>query len=202
MYGLFRDWDGQPYDEPPLFYQGVDARSAETLERMSAEIQTLRVALEEKDPRLNLSAVRPLFTWLKRSYSADIADDSSLQTSFVSNRSYTGLRAPMRETEAGFYPDFQARYLSEDVPDNLVVTRGIAELAGVATPTLDRVLSWAQNRLSKEYLVSGKLQGKDLPGTRCPQRYGYSSLRQFLSGMQYLPEQEGYTQVPQRGSSA
>jgi hypothetical protein len=195
MYGLFRDWDGQPFDKPTLFYQGVDSSTADTLGQMSAEIQTLRLALEKNYPSLDLSAVRPLMAWLKRSYQADITDSSTLQSSFVTNRSYAGLLAPMQKTEAGFMPDFQARYLSEDVPYNLVVTRGIAELAGVATPILDQVLSWAQEALNKNYLSDNKLQGTDLGNTRCPQRYGYTSLNQLISGLQYLSEKEEYDQA-------
>jgi len=110
-----------------------------------------------------------------------------LQSSFATNTSYTGLLAPMQKNDGGFIPDFQARYLSEDVPYNLLVTRGIAELAGVSTPVIDKVLSWAQKRLEKKYLTSGKVQGADLQYTRTPQRYGFTNLNQFMQKMQYLP---------------
>ena len=187
MYGLFHDWDGGPYEKPRLFYQGVDLNIAVVLQQMSDEIQSLRAALESYYPSLDLSAVRPIGDWLKLSYQAKIADSSTLQSSFATNSSYTGLLAPMQKTDGGFIPDFQARYLSEDVPYNLLVTRGIAELAGVSTPVIDQVLCWAQKRLEKEYLVSGKMQGADLYNTRSPQRYGFTNLHQFMQEMQYLP---------------
>jgi hypothetical protein len=187
MYGLFHDWDGGPYEKPRLFYQGVDLDIAVVLQQMSDEIQSLRASLESYYPLLDLSAVRPIGDWLKLSYQAKIADSSTLQSSFATNSSYTGLLAPMHKTGDGFIPDFQARYLSEDVPYNLLVTRGIAELAGVSTPVIDRVLCWAQTRLEKEYLISGKMQGADLHNTRSPQRYGFTELNQFMQVMQYLP---------------
>ncbi len=186
MYGLFHDWDGQPYKEPCLFYQGVDDGIAATLQQMSDEIQLLRAALEGSYPGLDLSAVRPIGDWLMRSYKPNIIDNHSLQSSFATNRSYAGLLAPMQKTEDGFIPDFKARYLSEDVPYNLLVTRGIAELAGVSTPVIDKVLLWAQLKLEKEYLVSGKMQGADLQNTRSPQRYGFTSLDPFMQEMRYL----------------
>lgn len=209
LYGRFQDWDGSPLAEAPLFYQGVDARTAEVLEQMSAEVQQLRRALQGRFPSLDLSAVRPLAEWLKRSYPDDILDSSSLQAMFNSNRSYAGLRVPVRpqpgQTQsnrtqsirmqsdrmqsdlqqaenlpsAGLLPDFQSRYLSEDVPFGLIPTRGIAELAGVATPVIDRVIQWAQARLDQEYLVDGKLCGRHLMATRTPQRYGLYSLDQL-----------------------
>jgi hypothetical protein len=187
MYGLFHDWDGQPYGKPGLFYQGVDAGIAATLQQMSDEIQSLRAALEGYYPSLDLSAVRPLADWLKLSYQASIADGSTLQSSFATNNSYAGLLAPMQKIDGGFIPDFQARYLFEDVPYNLLVTRGVAELAGVSTPVIDKVLSWAQKRLKKEYLASGRMQGADLYNTRSPQRYGFTNLNQFMQELQYLP---------------
>ena len=187
MYGLFHDWNGQPYDKPRLFYQGVDTSIAAVLQQMSDEIQSLRATLEGYYPCLDLSAVRPLIDWLRLSYQVNIADSSTLQTSFATNSSYSGLLAPMQKTDGGFIPDFQARYLSEDVPYNLLVTRGIAELAGVSTPVIDKVLSWSQKRLEKEYLTSGKMQGADLHDTRSPQRYGFTNLDQFMQEMKYLP---------------
>jgi hypothetical protein len=187
MYGLFHDWDGKPYDKPRLFYQGVDASIAAILQQMSDEIQLLRVFLEGYYPSLDLSAVRPLIEWLKLSYQENIADTSTLQSSFTTNSSYSGLLAPMQKTDDGYIPDFQARYLSEDVPYNLLVTRGIAELAGVPTPVIDKVLSWAQKQLKKEYLTFGKMQGADLHNTRSPQRYGFTNLDQFIQEMKYLP---------------
>jgi hypothetical protein len=189
LYGRFQDWDGRPLAEAPLFYQGVDVRAAAVLEQMSAEIQQLRRALEQRFPTLDLSAVRPLAEWLQRSYPDDILDSSSLQAMFNTNRSYAGLQVPVRTQAArqtaegprspGLLPDFKSRYLSEDVPFGLVPTRGIAELAAVATPTIDRVILWAQARLDQEYLVAGKLCGRHLMATRAPQRYGLHSLEQL-----------------------
>ncbi len=195
MYGLFHDWNGQPYEEPCLFYQGVDIATAEILQQMSDEVQALRAALEDAYPGLDLSAIRPLEDWLQRSYHASIADNNTLQSGFVSNRSYTGLLAPMQKVDGGFIPDFQARYLSEDVPFGLLVTRGIAELAGIETPVMDQVLSWAQNRLEKEYLAANKLQGTDMCSTRSPQRYGFDNLDRFVTEMRYLKPRQDSTRL-------
>jgi len=133
---------------------------------MSDEIQSLRSTLSQNYPGLDLSAVRPLGEWLQRSYQASIADSSTLQSSFATNSSYAGLLAPMQKTDDGFIPDFQARYLSEDVPNNLLVTRGIAEMAGVSTPLIDRVIYWAQARLGKG--ISGIRQSARSRSVRYP----------------------------------
>jgi hypothetical protein len=183
MFGLFSNWDGQPFDEAPLFYQGIDAHTAEVLQKLSDEIQALRAAFEASFPHVDLSSVRSLADWLCHSYADDIEDTSSLQTYFVTNRSYAGLKVPMRPLNGGLVPDFQARYLSEDVPFALLATRGIAELAGVPTPTMDEVITWAQERLGVEYLVDGKLSGRDVKDSRAPQRYGFQDLDSMINAM-------------------
>jgi len=184
MYGLFQRWAGEVLPQPRLFYQSVDARIATLLQGMSDEVQDVRAALEIRFPQLDLSPVRPLGGWLQRAYRHSIQDASTLHSSFATNRSYAGLLAPMKAVDGGYLPDFQARYLSEDVPYNLAVTRGIAEIAGVETPTIDRVMTWAQERLGKEYLVDGKLRGADLHETRSPQRYGIARLEEIVQEAQ------------------
>ncbi len=137
--------------------------------------------LERALPQLDLSSVLPLDIWLQRAYAGQIDDASTLRSSFTTNRAYTGLRAPLRLIEENAYvPWFEARYLSEDVPYGLLVTRGIAELAGVATPAIDRVILWAQERLGKEYLTNGRVAGRDVAESRAPQRFGIRSVQELV----------------------
>jgi hypothetical protein len=181
MYALFKDWNGQPYEQAPLFYQGADAEASRLLQGLSDEVAALRAALEGGFPCLDFSLVRPLDEWLRRSYPEDIADTSSLQACLATNRSYAGLAAPMVTVPGGLAPDFGSRYLREDVPYGLVVTRGIAELAGLHTPIMDEVITWSQERLGLEFIRSGRLVGQDLPSTRAPQRFHIKTINQLTN---------------------
>jgi hypothetical protein len=181
MYSLFATWDGRPFREKdvPLFYQGLSQEGAKILAKLSDDVQAIRTRLESD---LDLLAVRPLFDWLLQSYGDAIADPSTLHSAFVTNRAYAGLKAPVREVTADrgrdlgqFVPDLRARYLAEDVPFGLAVSRAIAQMADVRTPTMDRVIAWAGARLSKDYL------GRDASQARIPQAYGLDSLDQLLS---------------------
>ena len=175
MYSLLADWDGTPFgaEEIPLFYQGLSEQGAHTLASLSDDVQAIRARLE---PTLDLSAVRPLKAWLLRSYGQAIADPSSLRSAFVTNRAYAGLKAPVREVSPGqFVPDFGARYLAEDVPFGLAVSRAIAKLAGVETPTMDEVIAWAGVQLGKDYL------GQDASEARIPQKYGLGDLEALIA---------------------
>jgi opine dehydrogenase len=181
MYSLFAAWDGRPFglEDVPLFYQGLNQEGAKTLAELSDDVQAIRTRLELA---LDLSAVRPLFDWLLQSYGDAIADPSTLHSAFITNRAYAGLKAPVREVTADrgrnsgqFVLDFRARYLAEDVPFGLTVSRAIAKMADVQTPAMDRVIAWAGARLGKDYL------GRDAGQARIPQAYGLGSLDQLLS---------------------
>jgi hypothetical protein len=174
MYSLFADWDGADFGggEIPSFYQGLTEEGAETVAALSDDVQAIRARLEGT---LDLAAVRPLAAWLQHCYGQAIADDSCLRSAFVTNRAYAGLKAPVCEVAPGrFVPDFSARYLAEDVPFGLTVSRAIADMATVNTPAMDRVIAWTGEKLDKDYL------GRDASLARIPQKYGLDSLERLV----------------------
>ncbi len=182
MHGNFGDWDGQStWNEAPLFYQGMSEEAADNMYRVSDELLALKADLEGRYVALDLSVVRHILPWTLRAYGKYITDTTNLRTRFSSNKAYAGLTCPMVPAPGGqgLVPDFGARYLSEDIPYNLVAARGVAELCGVATPTIDRILTWAQRAMGAEYLVDGKICGADLARTFAPQRFGFSRLDQI-----------------------
>jgi hypothetical protein len=180
MYGRWKDWDGKALEQPPLFYRGIDENTAELLVKVSGEVVDISKRIMEQYPQVDLSQVIPMYDWDIAHYGSSIKDKTNLMTALRTNALYETSIHPMIETENGQYiPDFNHRFLLEDVP-GLVVIRGIAELAGVETPNIDMVLSWSQEKLGKEYLVGARLTGKDLATTRCPQRYGFTRIEDLL----------------------
>jgi hypothetical protein len=184
MYGLCQGREAIRFtqDTIPLFYQGIDPFTAGLLQAMSSEVQVLARALAAHLPDLDPVEVVPLYTWLVGAYARDIADKSSLQRAFTTNRAYAGLKLPTCAVGPhAFAVDYTTRYLAEDVPYGLVVTRGLAELAGVSTPTIDEVIYWAQARLERSYLLNDRLAGPDLAETRAPQNYGIHNLESLAA---------------------
>ena len=192
-YGYYRNHEAeleQGFDEPPLFYQGADEYTGNLLDLVSDEVLELKRVLKERYPSLDLSDVHHVRDWMLTSYGSDIGDTSSTYKMLLTNKGYRGLTHPMVENkETGkFHPNFRYRYFSEDIPCGLMVTRGIAELAGVATPHMDQVIYWCQDKMQKEYLTKeGKVAGKDLGETRAPQHYGFSDLDSFMKVNHYVP---------------
>lgn len=193
MYGLFKDYDGKVFtsSEIPLFYSGVNNETAVILKAMSAEIQDLKESLSRLlGPEIILEDVPTLEEWLFNSYAGQIDDTSTIASAFRTNRAYHGLKAPVRQVEGGYVPDFKSRYLTEDVPTGLLVTRALAEMIGVHTPVIDMVIYETSAWMGKEYLVDGALTGRDIAKARIPQNYGINTVNDLkellLKGVQIL----------------
>jgi hypothetical protein len=182
-YDLFRDWDGTPYPEPPLFYENISQEATDLLQAMDDELQRVCRTLEQKIPNLDLCTVLPLRFSIQSAYADDISDKSSFRSCIASNRAYAGIRTPMIKVEGGYIPDFQCRFYLEDVPHGLAVIKGIAELAQVPTPATDKILIWTQTKMGCEYLIDGKLQGKDVRHSGAPQRYGIDNLNSLMDAV-------------------
>jgi len=190
-YSYYHDKDTtKPMDEPPLFYYGATEFTGTMLDKVSNEVLEVKRVLQEKYPGLDMSSLTHVRDWMLRSYGDDIGDKSTLYKMLVTNKGYRGLTHPTVEIECDgekkYLPNFKYRYFSEDLPCGLLVTRGIAELVGVPTPEMDKVLEWAQEKMGKEYLVGGKLKGKDVNSTRAPQRYGFQDLETFMRANHYV----------------
>lgn len=184
MYGHFRNNPDRIFTEGeiPLFYQGIDEETAVILEKLSNEIQEIKRRIEALyNDSLTLKEVIPLQEWLINSYEDEIRDKSTLRHCFITNKSYDGLKVPVKKIEGNIYkPDYQNRYLIEDVPYGLVITKAIALMSSVDTPMIDEVVENTSRWSGKEYLVDGKLEGRDIESTRIPQKYGIYDLDSLI----------------------
>mmetsp|Transcript_28323 Transcript_28323/g.61823 ORF Transcript_28323/g.61823 Transcript_28323/m.61823 type:complete len:411 (+) Transcript_28323:46-1278(+) len=174
-------WDGQALAEKPLFYQGVDDYTEDVLTKVSDEVQAVRKKIEELIPGLDLKDACSLHQWYLDSYDGQMEDSSTLKKSMNTCSAYTGLTHPMLGDAPNYMPDLKYRYVAEDVPTGLCFTKGVAELLDVPTPQMDKVMTWAQGVLGKEFLVDGKMAGKDLAMTRAPQAVGIKDADAFFT---------------------
>ena len=225
MYHRWQGWNGQEtFTEAPLLYEECSDEVGESLMAISDEVAAVCKKIRNTFPGVlldDLSSARSCVEWFLRSYGDEPGlDKSSVATMMRTNRAYHGLRHPMKhrvkydehgstipEANAPLVPDFSHRYLTEDVPFGLVVLRGIAELAGVPTPTIDKILLWAQNASGVRYLVrrtidledaqaesdqseentsNFTLRGEHVFRTRCPQRFGWFELNHFMVDNGYV----------------
>jgi hypothetical protein len=183
MYGHFRSYNGEEYNAEniPMFYADATDEMGLIAERLSDDALRIARAIEAfSEHRMDLSGVTPLHEWLRRSYS-HVTDDTRTVATCFRTGPIQARKAPMVELEPGrFVPDFAYRYLTEDVPYGLAITKAVGEIAGVETPMIDEVVTWAQSVTQKVYLVGGRLEGPDAGGLPIPQNYGISSLRELV----------------------
>lgn len=69
-------------------YEDFDALSAELLAKLDNELQTVRVALLQRFPQLDLSPVLPVKERIIKIYGKDVADTSSLLSVVRTNKGY------------------------------------------------------------------------------------------------------------------
>ncbi len=195
MVGKFRDWDGVTgFDSIPLFYEGVDEWTGNTLMMgIGDEMMAIKAALSKKTGgRMKFTRMFHIKDWLQHAYKGQIKDESSLRSALNTNRGYLGMKHTMIETKTGKYvPNFKVRYLTEDVPYGLLFNKGVAKLVGVMTPNIDFVILTCQKFMKTRYIAeTGDLlvaeSSSDGAYSRAPQQFGINSFEELLRF--YLPQ--------------
>lgn len=179
MYGLFHDYC-EPMATPPLFYQNTDDFTADVMTQTSNEVLAIASAVSASS---NMSIPVPaLDEMMREMYADELEDPSTMKSIFRSNLGYKNLYAPMVETADGrFAPNFGYRYLTEDIPRGQCVLKGVALLAGVETPTINRLIRWAGEAMDKPYLLeNGDFNPALVKETAAPQAFGLDSMESIM----------------------
>jgi NAD/NADP octopine/nopaline dehydrogenase, alpha-helical domain/NAD-dependent glycerol-3-phosphate dehydrogenase N-terminus len=199
MYGHFHSWNGEEYTEDtiPMFYAQATDVMGQVVEQLSSDAIAVAQRIEEESRgALDLGDVVPVHEWLQSSYSRVTGDVTTVATCLRTGP-IQARKAPVTEVGNGrFVPDFGYRYLREDIPYGLVVTRAFGEIADVPTPMIDEVITWAQSKMQKVYLVDGRLEGPDARDLPIPQNYGISTLPDLFGWYDdYAGDQFGKSQA-------
>ena len=115
----------------------------------------------------------------------------------VTNPGYNGLVHPMipgKKDAKKWLPNWDYRYLTEDVPFGLLVAKSFAEMCdGLKTPIIDNTLEWVQKVMKRKYVNVKKddktgekiatidFQSQDVKKSRVPQIFGLKTLEDVLS---------------------
>lgn len=178
-YGIFKDWDGKKVYDPkeiPLLYEGMDDFSADQMQAISDELQSIKKAIEKKYPKIDLSSVKDLGQRIVEQYGVEVKDTSSLKQIFATNKGYAGCKTPVKVVEGGVIPNVEHRFFIEDIPFGLCILRDLADLLGIDVPHINKFIIWHQQFMGKDFLVDGKLNEKLIPETGAPRRYGITNL--------------------------
>jgi len=175
LYTLLSSWkEGDVLDENPLFYEEFTPEAAKCMDDVNKELINIGKSLTEKGIAVEIPHI---FDWLA-CYVYGEPKDSNMLHVFRTNHAYEGFRCPLVPADdgIGFVPNFSNRYFTEDIPDGLCVYKGLADIAGIETPAIDQIIIFSQSHMGKEYVVNGKLEGKDVAATTAPQRFGLTTI--------------------------
>jgi len=184
LYTLLSSWsEGDVIDTNPLFYEDYNAEAAQCLNELNGELITIGKKLSEHGVPVDIPHI---FDWLA-CYVYGESKDSNIQRFFQTNVAYKGFKCPLTPVgdddgkARGFVPNFANRYFTEDIPLGLCVYKGLADIAGAKTPSIDKVINFCQLHMKKEFILNGKLEGKDVKMTSAPQRFGICKISDLKS---------------------
>ena len=145
LYRLFKDYrPGKVYKHLPLFYEDWDDETTKLLFKCDAEVQDLCRHLSEFD----LSGVRSL----KEHYGQ--VEVAAFSAKIRSIASFKGLKTPGLVTTGGYLPDFSSRYFSADFAFGLKLILQVGNLAQVALPTCQMLMTWYESLPLKHQEIS------------------------------------------------
>lgn len=135
LYSMWHDWDGTPYDHCILFYKEWTEDAAQWLIDMDVEFMRLL----DKLP-MNQKSVPSLLEYYEST------DAKSLAAKLSSIKAFETIKAPMKELDNGWVPDFESRYFTEDFPFGLRFIVDLARKHGVETPKINLVYEWGLSK--------------------------------------------------------
>ena len=160
--------EGQFFPHQIYYYQSWNDECSRIICNFSDEMETVCSKLP-----IDLSGVQSIQTY----YESPTPED--LTRKFHSIPSFYPLTLPMIQTQDGYIPDFNSRFFTEDIQFGVCIIKGLALLAGGATPTADRILAWHARETGKEYFCEDGSFGKDINETAVPQKFGIDSVEKL-----------------------
>lgn len=166
LYTRFRDWHPGQYEPSNFwFYREWGDDASKILLACDDELKRI----------VGAYAMLPLqVVPLREHYEAP--DARAMTRKLLSIPSLKDISGPMTERPEGFALDLDSRCFLEDMPFGLCIIQGFAGIAGVETPTIDRLIQWYERieLLGNPQRFPTPDALRDLAVT--PQRYGIHTL--------------------------
>lgn len=134
LFTMWHDWDGTPYEECSLFYNGWTIETSQLEIEMDREFFNLLKALKIQTTHIDA---------LLEHYES--VDAASMTAKIKSIESLSRILSPMKKVEGGWVPDFKSRYFIEDFPFGLKMIHDLAHENNVPCPNIDKVYQWGMS---------------------------------------------------------
>jgi hypothetical protein len=162
LFALFEEWqESEVIHSVPLFYEDWDLKSSTNLVNADREFQCiikeLQIATEEIPPLLQYYGC---------------INEEELTAKIRSIDAFKRIKTPMKAQDDGYIPDFTNRYFTEDIPYGLIIIKSLGLLLNKDTPTVDKIIFWAQKLMGKSYLKDQRTLGRDFVDSAGFQNFG------------------------------
>lgn len=177
LYALFQNWDGTSYYDPeclPVYIYGdISQEVSDVVEALDCEIRTIQDCVARQSPENRFQKeFKPIQDCILENYRDQVDDPRTLLSCIKTNRAFGSHKMQYIRNELGFVKPNIAHKFFEDCPFGLCIYKDIALMFHVQTPLLDKIIMWNQSLIGKEYLVDGKLIGRNMCETSCPSVLG------------------------------
>ena len=175
LYELFHDYvEGERvYDRNPYFYEEWGTMASSELLKLDEELELIFNAFN-----INNDFDANDIEKIKTRYNIETPEELSKKINTAPG--FIGIDSPMVKVEGGYIPDKNSRYFIEDIQFGLCILKAFAEILDVKTPEIDKIATWGQNFLGKEYIVNGRLKGKDVNELTIPQNRGINTTEELI----------------------
>ncbi|RUT80127.1 NAD/NADP octopine/nopaline dehydrogenase family protein [Ancylomarina longa] len=184
MFGLFLKYGGvwHKQEEIPYFYRDYDQLSADLLKDLDGDYTGIREEIKNRFPDQSFTYMLDYLELERVSYNSC---NSDILGSFVTSNTLGNILTPAIQHEDGIYKvSSEYRFYTDDIYYGLCIAKWIGEKLGKNTPTIDKILEWAQEVLKIDLIENKKLV---LKPTDCgqflygiPSAYGIDSLEKLV----------------------
>ena len=170
LYELFGDYvEGiNIYDRNPYFYEEWGDIASTQLLKLDEELELIFNEFNKNGDFSEKDIEK-----IKTRYNIELP--SELSQKINNAPGFQGIDSPMIKVENGYIPDKSSRYFIEDIKFGLCILKAFAEILEVETPEIDKIVAWGQKFLDREYIVNGKLTGKDVSELVIPKNMGINT---------------------------
>ncbi len=156
-YGLFLKYDGKwaTKEDIPYFYRDYDQKSADLLQELDVDYSKIREAIKVKYPERSFKYMQNYLDLERLSYQSENTD---IRESFTTSRTLGAIKPPTIQLENGeWIIDKNHRFFTDDIHYGLCIAKWFAEQLHLNVPTIDCIISWAQELRNEKIIEGDKL---------------------------------------------
>ena len=151
VYG--KTWQNK--EDVPWFYRDYDDLSAKLLADLDKDYTKVRNAIKAMYPEKDFKYMLDYLALERFSYQSHNTD---IRESFVTSQTLTSIGTPVVQNADGLWEvDRNHRFFLDDIYYGNCIAKWMAEQLDIETPTIDEILSWAQQVRGEKIIADNKL---------------------------------------------